>query len=63
MTFNKVEFTFVSRNLLGLAIGVDLSQMTLCNKAQNGDGVCLITERVKICPLEVAAEKGRSKFF
>ena len=33
----------------------------LCNDAQNCDGVRLVTEGVKIGPLEVAAEKGRSK--
>jgi hypothetical protein len=61
MTFNKVKFTFVSSYLLGLGIRVYLSQITLFDKAQNGDGVCLVTERVKIGPLEVAAEKGSSK--
>jgi hypothetical protein len=44
MTFDKVKFTFVSSNLLGLPICVYLSQITLCDKAQNGDGVCLVTE-------------------
>ncbi len=61
LTFDKVKFTFVFSNLLSLARCIYLSHITLCNKAQNGDGVRLVTERVKIGLLEVAAEKGRSK--
>ncbi len=61
MTFDKVKFTFVFCNLLSLARCVYLSQITLCDEAQNGDGIRLVTERIKIGPLEVAAEKGRSE--
>ena len=61
MTFDKVKFTFVSSNLLSLAIRIYLFQITLCDEAQNGDRVHLVTEGVKIGLLEVAAEKGRSK--
>ena len=61
MRFDKVELLLVPGNLLGIAMGIDLHQIVLCNEAQNGDRVRLVTERIKIGPLEVAAEKGRSK--
>jgi hypothetical protein len=48
-------------NFLGLTIRIDFPKIALLNKAQNGNGICLVTQRVKIGLLEVATEKGRRK--
>ncbi len=61
MRFNKVELPFIFFNLLGIAIRTDFLKIALLNKAQNGNRICLVTQRVKIGPLEVATEEGRSK--
>ncbi len=48
MDFNKVGFLLIPSNLFGLTRRVGLSHITLCNEAQNGDGICFVTQRVKM---------------
>ncbi len=61
MGFNKVNLALIFYNLLGLAIQIDFPKIALLNKAQNVNGICLVSQRVKIGWLEVATEKGQSK--
>ena len=61
MGFNKVEFAFVSSNLLDFTRRVDLFCIISCNKGQHGDEIRLATQRVKIGPLEVRTDKCQSK--
>jgi hypothetical protein len=61
MRFDKVKLVFVFCNLLGITIRTDFSNIALLNEAQNGNGICLVTQRVKIGLLEVATEEGQSK--
>jgi hypothetical protein len=59
--FNKVKLTLIFCNLLRLAICIHFPKIALLNEAQNSNGICLVTQRVKHGPLKGATEKSQSK--
>jgi hypothetical protein len=63
MRFDKVKLLLVPGNLLGIAMGIDLHQIVLSNKAQNDDRVCFIVQGLKVVAKEIGTEEGRSKNF
>ena len=61
MRFNKVELSHVPGNLLGITMGIDLHQIVLSNKVQNGDRVGFVVQGLKVVAKEIGTEEGRSK--
>jgi hypothetical protein len=61
MRFDKVELSLVPSNLLGIAMSIDLLQIALSNKAQNGNRICVIIQGLKVVAEEVGTKEGRSK--
>ena len=61
MRFDKVKLSLVPGNLLGIPMRIDLLQIVLSNKTQNGNRICFIIQGLKVVAEEVGTEEGRSK--
>ena len=61
MRFDKVKLLLIPGNLLGIPMSIDLLQIVLSNKTQNGNRICFIIQGLKVVAEEVGTEEGRRK--
>jgi hypothetical protein len=63
MGFDKVKLALIFCNLLSHVTGINFPNIALLNKAQNGNGICFVTQRVKIGLWKLQLRRAEATFF